>query len=120
MGSSVPVPPLASPNPKAVGAADGGAVEPTPSDPLRRIGQAAQACHAQHAAGIKGRLTLGIARDSNGKVTRVGILRPRSSAELAKVPFETCVIDAVAKERMAPPRSEDDELELPLIFDPTP
>ncbi|MCC6900339.1 MAG: hypothetical protein IT377_15280 [Polyangiaceae bacterium] len=119
--SAVPVPPLASPNPTAPSTADGGtAPQPQSPDPLRRIGQAAQACHAQHASGIKGRLTLGIARDSSGKVTRVGILRPRSSAELAKVAFETCVIDAVTKERLSPPRGEDDELELPLIFEPTP
>lgn len=123
--SSVPVPPLSSPNPAATNVADAQAVpEPQPSDPrtaaIRRIGESAQSCHARHAAGIKGRLTLSVGRDESGTVTRVVILRAKTSQNLARPAFEACVVEAVKRERLSPARDEDHELELPLVFEPPP
>ena len=122
---TVPTPPLSSPNPTATNSQD---AQPPPAAPpadprtaaIRRIGEGAQSCHARHAAGIKGRLTLSVGRDDTGKVTRVVVLRARSSPELARPAFEACVIDAVKQQRLSPARDEDHELELPLIFDPPP
>lgn len=114
-------PPLSSPNAPAL-KTDAKEPEAPAGDPrtagIRRIGVAAQDCHARHALGIKGRLTLRIAPDQSGAVKSVSVVRARSSKELALPAFETCVLDAVKKERLSPARDEDDELELPLTFEP--
>lgn len=115
-------PPLSSPNAPAPQKPDAGQPEAPAGDPrtagIRRIGVAAQECHARHAPGLKGSLTLRVAPDQNGAVKSASILRARSSKELALPAFETCVLDAVKKERLSPARDEDDELELPLTFEP--
>lgn len=114
-------PPLSSPNAPAV-KTDSKEPEAPAGEPrtagIRRIGVAAQDCHARHAPGIRGRLTLRIAPDQSGAVKSAGVIRAKSSRELALPAFETCVLDAVKKERLSPGRDEDDELELPLTFEP--
>jgi hypothetical protein len=118
------VPPLSTPNALSAPKADAGnEAEPPAADPrmagIRRIAVAAQDCHARHAAGIQGHLMLRIAPDHAGAVKSVSVVRAQSSGSLARPAFETCVLDAAKKERLSPARDEDDEVELPLTFEPT-
>lgn len=120
------VPALSTPNALASKTDAGAAGEPEDAnlDPrtraLKRVARAAQDCHAKHAAGVKGHITLRIAPDENGAVKSVSVLKNKSSSELSRPAFETCVLDAVKKERLTPARDDDDEIELPLSFEPNP
>ncbi|MBK7585429.1 MAG: hypothetical protein IPI67_35210 [Myxococcales bacterium] len=117
-------PPLSTPNALALPTDDAGP-EAAPlnlgssrTQALRRIAVHAQNCHARHAPGIKGRLTLRVTPDSSGAVAKLSIDKSKTSAELRLAAFESCVLDAVKKETLWPARDADDQVELPLTFDP--
>ena len=120
------VPALSTPNALAAKTDAGAPSEPEDpaADPrvraLRRVARAAQECHVKHAAGVKGHITLRIAPDENGAVKSVSVLTNKSSSELSRPAFESCVLDAVKKEKLTPARDADDEIELPLSFEPNP
>lgn len=116
--ADVSPPPLATPNKLAEPKGDAGASPEPGSDPMRRIGRAAQDCHAKHAAGIAGKLHLRIKPDSSGAVASASVVVAASTKELLRPAFETCVLDAVKKEKLAPAHDAEDEIELPLSFEP--
>ena len=85
---------------------------------IRRIAVGARTCYTKHAAGNKGKLMLRIALGDDGRVSNAAIIAAESTAALQTDPFQKCVLDAARHEKFPAPKTDDEELELPLSFAP--
>jgi outer membrane biosynthesis protein TonB len=125
--SSTAVPALSSPNALATTKSDAGAdADATPvkedarTAAIRRVAVAARSCYTTHVGGARGKLMLRIGLGDDGHVTKALIDAQQTSAALRAEPFQKCVLETARKETFPAPKGEEVELELPLVFEPSP